>query len=182
MKKFLIGILIGVMSGIIVSIGVYHLNKWMDRRDPSKIIAYLPYANDYVDEKGRRYKDATPDPPSQMLRNVDQSDPVPLNIKKGEQKLTIGVRNVNPKTINNVKLFLEFPEEFIVTRYTPWMQYTDKHYSIPLGNINSGVGHNVIEPIFFKAKKTGPNKIIYSIVGNDFSKITRIITFDVYEE
>lgn len=182
MKRFIEGIVIGVISGVLVTVVGYYIVEQVNKQNPNKIIAYLPYANDYFYEKGGTYKDATPDPAQNMSRVVDPTDPIPLNLTKGKQKLTIGVRNANLKTIDDVKLFLEFPREFRVTDYYPWAQYTKSSYYIPLGNINSGVGHTAIEPIFFEVKQPGEYIIKYSIVGGNFQSITRPMTFKVYEK
>lgn len=178
MKGFLNGIIVTIVGGLLVLAFWQFINKI----DTGKIIAYLPYANDYVYTNGERYKGAASDPPHQMPRNIDPNTPIPLNISKGKQKLTIGVRNDNLKPIDNVRLFLTMPDKFDVTEHNPWQNYTDKSYNISLGNINSGVGHNAVEPIFFVAKKTGRYKIEYAIRGRNFAPINRVITFDVYDK
>jgi len=175
-KKIIIGIIIGLIAGV----GVHYIVKWTEKIDTNKIVIYLPYANDYFYSDGKTYKDASPNPDSNMPRDVDSKSPIPLNVSMDEQKLTIGVRNINPQTIYNVRLFLEMPNEFIVTKYKSWMQYTDKQYNIPLGNINSGVGHNALEPIFFKIDKIGKYNINYTVTGDNFGPLRGIITFYTY--
>ena len=178
MRNLLIGVVIGVVSMVIGQIVLDYLSKI----NPKKVVLYLPYANDYFYANGRTYKGATASPEQNMPRNVDPQDLIPLNFKNGQQKLTLGVRNLNSKPIDDVVLFLILPSEFTLTKYAPWQTYTDKNCYIGLGNINSGMGHNDQEPIFFKVSKAGKYKIDYVISSRSIGKpVTGIITFDVFE-
>jgi hypothetical protein len=178
MPKFFLGIVSGVLITILGMMGY----DWITKVDTNKIVAYLPYANDYFYSNGMTYKSASPSPANNMPRDIDAADPIPLDISKGEQKLTIGVKNINSRTVEDVRIFLELPEEFILTKCEPWQKYSEKNCSIGLGDINSGVGHNAVEPIFFKVTKTGIYQILYIITGRNINHpIKRVMTFNVYK-
>ena len=175
---------LGIVSGVLITILGMVSYDWITKVDTNKIIAYLPYANDYFYSNGKTYKSSSSSPVSNMPRDIDSTDPIPLEINKnnGVQKLTIGVKNINSKTIENIRIFLELPEEFVLTGWEPWQKYSEKNCSIGLGNIDSGVGHNAVEPIFFKTTKTGMYQIKYIITGKNIaSPIKREMTFNVYE-
>lgn len=179
-KGVISGIIVAIIGGLIVFGVTYKITYNLSKIDTRKIIAYLPYANDYFYANGKTYKNATPSPSSQMARDIDPNEPIPLNINKSEQKFTIGVKNLNSKTIDDVRIFLEIPQGIKITEYTAWTMYSDVVYYISLGNINSGVGHNAIQPIFFKTERTGTFEINYSVTGRNFEPFRRQITFNVY--
>ncbi|MCX5677621.1 MAG: hypothetical protein NTY76_00735 [Candidatus Omnitrophica bacterium] len=181
MNDFIKVSLIGIIGTVIGGLILWKVVLMIESVKIDKVIAYLPYANDYNYPNGKTYLNASP--AGDMERDINPKNPIPLNIKKDEQKLTLGVRNINSKTINDIKLFLTFPDEFEVTRFQPWQNYTNKNYNIGLGNINSGIGHNAAQPIFFAVKKPGRYYIIYTITGSDLKQpITKVMTFNAYEQ
>jgi len=157
------------------------IKLYMDKLDTDKIIVYLPYANDYLYKDGRPYKGAIPDPVTSMQRDIDRDEPVPLNLKRGEQKLTLGVRNENRQTAGQVILFIEIPDGFKVTKGGPWIQYNPSTFYLPFGNIAKNVRRNALDSLSFKVARPGAYTLYYTITGNDFQRIRREMTFEAYQ-
>lgn len=176
MKKYIFGL----VSGVIITVLGMLSYDFITKIDSPKIVAYLPYANDYFYSNGKTYRGASPSPANNMPRDINPADPIPLNSKNESHKLTIGVRNLNIKSIEDIRLFLGLPQEFTLIKWDPWLRYSENQCSIPLGNINPGIGHNAVEPIFFKVTKPGNYTIDYIIAGKNIYPIKRKITFYVY--
>jgi len=168
-------ILISIVSGLII-LGVWYW--FMVRVSPAKAVLFIRWANIFVDENGNSYHGATPD---DNLRDV--IDAIPLKAKK-DIGITLGVHNKNSRQIDNVILWVTFPEGIEVTDKGAWQHAGGRKYSFMFKNsINSGVYINVPTKIRIEAKEGRPGKhpFIYSISSSQFKLCDRMRFFTIYE-
>ncbi len=162
--------------GIFIGIAVNFTWNWYTKINTDEIKLFLRYAQGFTYSDSTTYKGADSDNPSRI---IDESIPLKVN---EEYRTVFGVLNNNSKPIDDVMLRLRFTKGFEVIEPLEkgWIFNGNREYYTPLGNINSGVGHNTIQGITFKAKKLGPLKIEYVLSGRGFKAFTNKVVFDVY--
>ena len=177
MGKKMVGLV--VVVAIVALLSVIALAR-LNSIDPKRITVYLPKAYEYVYPDQTAYKGATEEPPINAIRDIDEKTAIPLSLKKGEQRLTLGIKNGNKKPIKEVMIFLELPRDFSVTKPGAWVQLKANTYYCSFGNINKGVRYTTEESIFFKPAKTGKEGVKYTITGQNFKRTSGVMSFETY--
>ncbi len=173
-------IFIGILTLILIPLGLNAAWEWWHRINPEKIIGYYPYANDYSDANGQTYKNASASPIENMERSIDSRAPLPLKFGEKNYKLTLGIKNLNSNQLVNVYLFLKLPKDVIATKDDGWAKNSENEYYAYLGTINPDMLVRDPQPIYIAVSKPGRHILTYNISGNFPIIRDRPIPINVY--
>jgi len=170
-----------VILGLILSLAASALWEWFNRIDPSKIMGYFPYANDYVYADGKTYKNSSPFPEENMPRQIDPKEPLPLKFGEKEYILRLGIKNMNSNQLVNTYIFLKLPEGVMVTNKERWQINSNSEYYICLGTVNPDMLTRSGSGIYLSFDKADLYTLTYSISGNFPIIRDRILPINVYK-